>query len=354
MDGKKTLIKLENISKSFGNQKVIDNLNLEVKDGEFLTLLGPSGCGKTTLLRMINGFETPDTGKVLLDGKDQVEIAPNKREVNTVFQSYALFPHLTVRENIAFSLRMKKVDKKEIDERVNAVLELTSLEALAERKPTKLSGGQQQRVAIARSLVNRPKVLLLDEPLGALDLKLRKQMQIELKKMQRKLGITYVYVTHDQEEALTISDRIVVLSKGNIEQIGEPWEIYHNPKTEFVADFLGESNFFDGHYEGGEHGGEFVYGSYRIPVEAPEDKNADLLSIRPEYIHVAKEKTQGASIEATVTKLTYLGQTNRLELSLADGKTVHVLTDADEFEIGNQVYFNWKANECTMLRKQRA
>ncbi|MEE1342921.1 MAG: ATP-binding cassette domain-containing protein, partial [Lachnospiraceae bacterium] len=209
----KTLIQLEHIHKSYGKQTIIEDLSLEVRDGEFLTLLGPSGCGKTTLLRMINGFETPDKGEVLLDGVNQVAIQPNKREVNTVFQSYALFPHLTVRENIEFSLKMKKVDKNEIKERVDEVLELTNLEALASRKPGKLSGGQQQRVAIARSLVNKPKVLLLDEPLGALDLKLRKQMQIELKKMQRRLGITYVYVTHDQEEALTISDRIVVLNK---------------------------------------------------------------------------------------------------------------------------------------------
>lgn len=351
MEAKKTLIKLENIDKSYGSQKIIDNLNLEVKDGEFLTLLGPSGCGKTTLLRMINGFETPDKGKVLLEDENQINVPPNKREVNTVFQSYALFPHLTVRENIAFSLQMKKVDKQEITERVDKVLELTSLEALADRKPGKLSGGQQQRVAIARSLVNKPKVLLLDEPLGALDLKLRKQMQIELKKMQRRMGITYVYVTHDQEEALTISDRIVVLNKGKIEQIGEPWEIYHKPETEFVADFLGESNFFKGRYEGGIHGGEFIFGKYRIPVEAKGVKEADLLSVRPEYIHIAMEKPQGVSIEATVTAVTYLGQTNRLELELADKKKVYALTQQDEFQKDTQVYLTWKPEECTLLKE---
>lgn len=354
MEAKKTLIKLENISKSFGSQKIIDNLNLEIKDGEFLTLLGPSGCGKTTLLRMINGFETPDEGQVLLDGVDQSNIPPNKRQVNTVFQSYALFPHLTVRENIAFSLRMKKEDKNEIEKRVNEVLELTSLEALAERKPAKLSGGQQQRVAIARSLVNKPKVLLLDEPLGALDLKLRKQMQIELKKMQRKLGITYVYVTHDQEEALTISDRIVVLNKGNIEQIGEPWKIYHTPQTEFVASFLGESNFFEGKYEGGSHGGEFLYKNYRVPVQAPEEAGADLLSVRPEYVHFAADKKQEWAMEATILSITYLGQTNRVELQLLDGKKVYALTEEEKYKTGERVYLTWKPEECTLLNKQEA
>lgn len=351
MEKNKVLIKLENISKSFGKQKIIDGLNLEVKDGEFLTLLGPSGCGKTTLLRMINGFETPDTGTVMLDGVDQIEIPPNKREVNTVFQSYALFPHLTVRENIEFSLKMKKTDKKEIKERVDEVLELTSLEALANRKTTKLSGGQQQRVAIARSLVNKPKVLLLDEPLGALDLKLRKQMQIELKRMQRKMGITYVYVTHDQEEALTISDRIVVLNKGNIEQIGEPWDIYHHPKTEFVASFLGESNFFEGHYEGGAHGGEFIFDEFRIPIVAPEDKDADLLSIRPEYLHVSKEKPEGFSMPAKVSNVRYLGQTNRLQLSLSKDKKVYALSEDDTFLEGDSVYLTWKPDECSVIKK---
>lgn len=344
----KTLIQLEHIHKSYGKQTIIEDLSLEVRDGEFLTLLGPSGCGKTTLLRMINGFETPDKGEVLLDGVNQVAIQPNKREVNTVFQSYALFPHLTVRENIEFSLKMKKVDKNEIKERVDEVLELTNLEALASRKPGKLSGGQQQRVAIARSLVNKPKVLLLDEPLGALDLKLRKQMQIELKKMQRRLGITYVYVTHDQEEALTISDRIVVLNKGNIEQIGEPFEIYHSPKTEFVASFLGESNFFEGKYENGV----FHCGGAQIPVEANGIKDANLLSVRPEYIHISLEKMDENALEAMVTEVTYLGQTNRIELKLKDGKKVYALSEIEELEKRKKVFLTFHYKECTLLKKQ--
>lgn len=344
----KTLIQLEHIHKSYGKQTIIEDLSLEVRDGEFLTLLGPSGCGKTTLLRMINGFETPDKGEVLLDGVNQVAIQPNKREVNTVFQSYALFPRLTVRENIEFSLKMKKVDKNEIKERVDEVLELTNLEALASRKPGKLSGGQQQRVAIARSLVNKPKVLLLDEPLGALDLKLRKQMQIELKKMQRRLGITYVYVTHDQEEALTISDRIVVLNKGNIEQIGEPFEIYHSPKTEFVASFLWESNFFEGKYENGV----FHYGDAKIPVEANGTKDANLLSVRPEYININLGKTEENALEATVAEVTYLGQTNRIELKLKDGKKVYALSEIEELEKGKKVFLTFHSKECTLLKKQ--
>ncbi|MCD8216515.1 MAG: ABC transporter ATP-binding protein [Clostridiales bacterium] len=347
------LIKYENISKSFGDKKVIDHLDLEVKDGEFLTLLGPSGCGKTTLLRMVNGFETPDEGRILIDGKDQAESEPSKREVNTVFQNYALFPHLTVRENVAFSLKMKRTDKEEIKSRVDEILELTDLEALADRKPGKLSGGQQQRVAIARSLINHPKVLLLDEPLGALDLKLRKQMQIELRRMQRRMGITYVYVTHDQEEALTISDRIVVLNGGKIEQMGEPWDIYHNPGTEFVADFLGESNFFEGSYRGGDHGGEFLYGKYRIPVEAPEDKSANILSVRPEYVRVSAREPQTVAIPAIMKEITYLGQSYRVKLELEDKKTVYALMHEQQFETGSQVFLSWKPEDCTLIRGEK-
>lgn len=349
MEEKKTLISLKNINKSFGSQKIIEDLSLDIKDGEFLTLLGPSGCGKTTLLRMINGFETPDSGAVVLDGVEQGAIPPNKRQVNTVFQSYALFPHLTVWENVAFSLRMKKVAEKEIKERVDEVLELTSLEALAQRKPAKLSGGQQQRVAIARSLVNKPKVLLLDEPLGALDLKLRKQMQVELKKMQRKMGITYVYVTHDQEEALTISDRIVVLNKGHIEQMGEPWQIYHEPKTEFVASFLGESNFFEGHYEGGVHGGFFHYKETAIPVANPTEEEPDLLSVRPEYIQIQTEKPDGFSFQASVENITYLGQTNRIALRLQEGKMVYALKDAVDFSDGETVFISFCPDQCNFI-----
>ena len=239
------MIQLEGITKKFGANLIIPTLNLSINDGEFLTLLGPSGCGKTTLLRMIAGLETPTTGTILLDGKDVTHLPPYKRDVNMVFQNYALFPHMTVEENIYFGLKMKKVPEAEAAERVSQVLYLTQLEEFRERRPQQMSGGQQQRVAIARALVNNPKVLLLDEPLGALDYQLRKKLQLELKNLQRSLGLTFVYVTHDQEEALTMSDRIVVMNKGLIQQDGHPDAIYHQPKNKFVAKFIGESNFFD-------------------------------------------------------------------------------------------------------------
>ena len=254
----KELIRLRNICMAFDDEPVLNNINLYINDKEFLTLLGPSGCGKTTTLRMIGGFATPTSGDVLFDGVRINDVPPHQRQINTVFQKYALFPHLNVFENIAFGLRMQrrpdpaapgkkvKIPEEEIRERVLEMLEIISLKGFEHRRPDALSGGQQQRVAIARALVNRPKVLLLDEPLGALDLKLRKDMQIELKRIQQQVGITFIYVTHDQEEALTMSDTIVVMDKGSIQQIGTPEDIYNEPKNAFVADFIGESNIIDG------------------------------------------------------------------------------------------------------------
>lgn len=241
----KEMVRLEGITKKFGNNLIIPSIDLTIGDGEFITLLGPSGCGKTTLLRMIAGLEQPTTGKIFLDDRDVTSLAPYERDVNMVFQHYALFPHMTVEENIRFGLMMKKLPKKEQQERIDQVLYLTQLEDLRNRRPQQMSGGQQQRVAIARALINNPKVLLLDEPLGALDYQLRKTLQIELKNLQRGLGLTFVYVTHDQEEALTMSDRIVVMHKGVIEQDDHPNAIYHHPTSRFVAKFIGESNFFD-------------------------------------------------------------------------------------------------------------
>ncbi len=240
----KDMVRLEGITKKFGDHVIIPTLDLNINDGEFLTLLGPSGCGKTTLLRMIAGLETPTTGKVILDGQDVTNLPPYKRNVNMVFQNYALFPHMTVKENIRFGLKMKNVPDEEAEERIKQVLYLIQLEELKNRYPAQMSGGQQQRVAIARALVNNPKVLLLDEPLGALDYQLRKKLQIELKNLQRGLGLTFIYVTHDQEEALTMSDRIVIMNKGVIQQDGTPNGIYHHPHNTFVARFIGESNFF--------------------------------------------------------------------------------------------------------------
>lgn len=240
------LIELKGITKEFGDTKALDNVNLYIRKREFITLLGPSGCGKTTMLRIIGGFEYPDSGQVLFEGQDIAQVPPYKRRVNTVFQKYALFPHLNVFDNIAFGLRLKKVPKDQIAERVRRMLRLVNLEGFEKRSVDAMSGGQQQRIAIARALVNEPEVLLLDEPLGALDLKLRKEMQIELKQMQQQLGITFVYVTHDQEEALTMSDTIAVMQGGHIQQIGDPKRIYDEPKNAFVAAFIGESNILHG------------------------------------------------------------------------------------------------------------
>ncbi|MEG1560450.1 MAG: ABC transporter ATP-binding protein [Clostridia bacterium] len=242
----KHLIDLVNITKEYSGEKALDDITLYIRDGEFLTLLGPSGCGKTTMLRIIAGFTMPDGGKVMMDGMDLKEVPPYKRKVNTVFQKYALFPHLNVFDNIAFGLKLKKLKKPEIEKRVTDILELVRLSGYEKRWIDELSGGQQQRVAIARALVNGPEVLLLDEPLGALDLKLRKGMQVELKRMQQTLGITFIYVTHDQEEALTMSDTIVVMNAGKIQQIGTPIDIYNEPKNAFVAQFIGDSNILSG------------------------------------------------------------------------------------------------------------
>ena len=240
-ESKKKIIELKDIFVEFNGEQVLKGINLDIHDKEFVTLLGPSGCGKTTTLRIIGGFVNPDSGDVLFDGKKINDVPPYKRNVNTVFQKYALFPHLNVFENVAFGLRLKKLSEKEIQSRVNEMLEMVDLGGYEKRRVTTLSGGQQQRVAIARALVNNPRVLLLDEPLGALDLKLRKDMQIELKKIQQRLEITFVYVTHDQEEALTMSDTVVVMANGEIQQIGTPQDIYNEPANAFVADFIGES-----------------------------------------------------------------------------------------------------------------
>ncbi|MGX8796031.1 spermidine/putrescine ABC transporter ATP-binding protein [Fusibacter sp. JL298sf-3] len=240
------IVKGLNITKVFGGTKVVDKIDFWVKKNEFLTILGPSGCGKTTTLRMIAGFETPTEGQIFFEGKDITHIPPYKRAINTVFQKYALFPHMNIFENVAFGLKIKKLSSSEIEKKVSKILELVNLSGYEKRSIHSLSGGQQQRIAIARALVNEPKVLLLDEPLGALDLKLRKEMQIELKNMQKELGITFVYVTHDQEEALTMSDKIIIMNNGKIQQIGSPIDIYNEPENVFVADFIGESNIFEG------------------------------------------------------------------------------------------------------------
>ena len=300
----KELIRLRDLCMAFDDEPVLDHINLYINDKEFLTLLGPSGCGKTTTLRIIGGFATPTSGDVLFDGVRINDVPPYQRQINTVFQKYALFPHLNVYENIAFGLRMQKLPEAEIKERVMEMLETVSLKGFEHRRPEALSGGQQQRVAIARALVNRPKVLLLDEPLAALDLKLRKDMQIEFKRIQQQVGITFIYVTHDQEEALTMSDTIVVMDKGSIQQIGTPEDIYNEPKNAFVADFIGESNIIDGIMP--EDNVVQMYGR-RFPCLdggfAPNEA-VDVV-IRPEDIDIVP--VEQGQLTGTVTSVTFKG-----------------------------------------------
>ena len=300
----KELIRLRDLCMAFDDELVLDHINLYINDSEFLTLLGPSGCGKTTTLRIIGGFTTPTSGDVTFDGVRINDVPPHKRQINTVFQKYALFPHLDVFENIAFGLRIAKVPAEEIEERVTEMLGVVSLKGFEHRKITQLSGGQQQRVAIARALVNRPKVLLLDEPLGALDLRLRKDMQIELKRIQQQMGITFIYVTHDQEEALTMSDTVVVMDKGRIQQIGTPEDIYNEPKNAFVADFIGESNILNGVMVRDKvvkmYGREFPCVDGGFAPNEPVD-----VVIRPEDIDIVP--VEQGQLVGTVTNVTFKG-----------------------------------------------
>lgn len=317
MTDTRTAVEARNVVKSFGQGavavKALDDVSVQIRQGEFFTLLGPSGCGKTTLLRLIAGFDTPTSGGILLDGQDITHLPPNKRPVNTVFQSYALFPHLTVSENIAFGLQMQGRPKAEVAESVARMLALVQLEPMAKRKTSQLSGGQQQRVALARALAPTPKVLLLDEPLSALDLKLRKEMQIELKRLQMETGITFVFVTHDQEEALTMSDRIAVMSAGHIQQIGTPRDIYTRPANRFVASFIGETNFLTGQSDGVT---VTLANGARLPLTAPEGRVS--LAIRPEQVRVVAIETPGA-MPATVASTVYFGTDTHLHLHLTGG-----------------------------------
>ncbi len=311
-----------NLVKTFGAGPnavtALTDVSLTVAQGEFFTLLGPSGCGKTTLLRMIAGFDLPTAGELLLSGRDITDLPPNRRRVNTVFQNYALFPHLTVAENIGFGLKMLGRPKAEIAERTRQMIAMVRLEKLADRRPAQMSGGQKQRVALARALAPAPEVLLLDEPLSALDLKLRKEMQSELKRLQYETGITFVFVTHDQEEALTMSDRIAVMSAGEVQQIGTPHEIYTRPVNRFVADFIGETNFLPARVEGGTArlaaGGDIA-----VPTGAPA--GSATIAIRPEQLSLVAESDPGA-IPATVSGAVYLGTDNHVNLVLDDGTPV--------------------------------
>lgn len=329
----KYAIEIKNISKEFDDHKVLDNLNLYIRKNEFLTLLGPSGCGKTTLLRIIGGFEEPSSGSIIFEGEDISLLPPYERQINTVFQKYALFPHMNIYENIAFGLKIKGLDKKEIDKKVKKILKLVNLEGFENRRVNSLSGGQQQRIAIARALVNEPKILLLDEPLGALDLKLRKEMQFELKNMQQQLGITFIYVTHDQEEALAMSDKIVVLNDGVIQQIGTPVDIYNEPNNEFVAKFIGDSNIIDGIMHG-DYEVEFSNKTF-VCVDKGFDKDEKVdVVIRPEDLEFTTEDK--AQIKGVVEDVIFKGV--HYELRVKEDNyiwKVHTTLYAEEGQVVN-------------------
>lgn len=351
------IVEIEGVNKVYGKNRVVRDLNLTVEEGEFLTLLGSSGCGKTTTLRMIAGFEEPTTGTIKVEGESIEEKEPFERNVNTVFQSYALFPHKTIYDNIAYGLKMKKVPKNEIRERVEEMMELVQLGGFEKRYPSQLSGGQKQRVAIARALINRPRVLLLDEPLGALDLKLRKQMQLELKRLQRKLNITFIYVTHDQEEALTMSDRIAIMHDGIIDQLDTPTEIYEHPKTKFVATFIGETNIFDGcvtsidgtdisvNLENG-----FVFGS------GSDFSMFEFLtvSVRPEKMRFSLDPVEGFSLRARVKDYVYVGNVIKCIAALPNGNEVRIERLAGEElpEIGTQIFLYWKREDAVLIHNK--
>ena len=347
----KVIVKLDNVSKKFDKGYVIKDFSLDIYEGEFLTLLGPSGCGKTTVLRMISGLETVTKGKVYIDSIDVTDTDATKREVNTIFQNLALFPKMTVTDNISFGLRMKKIPENEIAKKVRDVIKLVKLNGLENRYPSELSGGQQQRVAIARGIVMNPKVLLLDESLCSLDLKLKKSMQVELKKIQKKLGITFIYVTHAQDEALSMSDRIVIINKGQIEQMDTPENIYRHPNTIFVADFIGEANILNGkiiekNKVSLENG--FVIENISIP-NAKKNEFIKII-IRPENIKVYK-KSKKNSLKGYVSTITYSGDSTKLTVNISDDLIIDAkVIDENKFSEGDLVYLDFEENFIVPLR----
>jgi spermidine/putrescine transport system ATP-binding protein len=359
-------ISLQNVTKRFGSVTAVDAVWLDIREGEFITLLGPSGCGKTTTMRLIAGFEEPDEGRILLRGHDVVGSPPNKREVNMCFQHYALFPHMTVEENIAYSLRLRKVPKEQRHTEVGRMLEIVRLDGYEDRRPGQLSGGQQQRVALARALINLPAALLLDEPLGALDVKLRKQMELELKRIQLELGTTFVYVTHDQEEALSMSDRIAVMNAGVIEQLGTPHDVYDHPDTPFVADFVGMLNAVDFRVDAneGEDAVMRIDDRERIVVPAGgvgAGTGATLLvAVRPERIGLAPGEVDGAAASSAsrltgkVAQVVYLGTLTQFHVDTRIGKrfVVHRLSDEGTAGVaeGDTVTLTWARDDASVLR----
>jgi spermidine/putrescine transport system ATP-binding protein len=357
-------VKLVDVVKQFGDAVVVDHIDLEVRAGEFFSLLGPSGCGKTTTLRMIGGFEEPTSGVIELQGQDVTWLPPYKRNVNTVFQNYALFPHLTIFENVAFGLRRKGVKDPEVKSRVSDMLKLVELSGFDTRKPTQISGGQAQRVALARALINKPAVLLLDEPLGALDLKLRKQMQVELKRIQQEVGITFIYVTHDQEEAMTMSDRIAVMNKGRYEQLGEPEVLYERPQTRFVAGFLGVSNLLPGAVEDNDG----TYAAVRLAddtrIRAPRALVGDTanvsVGVRPEKIRLHEEDAEAPAghnhMSGVVRDASYLGVSTQYLIEARGGarmtvyeQNVERATKAELWAPGEAVQLTWSPDHTFVV-----
>ena len=351
---KKVIVRLENFSKSFGKKEVIKDINLDIYENEFITFLGSSGCGKTTILRSISGLDNPTSGKVYIDDVDVTNLEAPKRQVNTIFQNYALFPLMTVYDNIAFGLKMKKVDKKQIDKRVQEMLELVHLEGYEKRFPRELSGGEQQRVSLARGLINKPKVLLLDEPLSALDLKLRKEMQIELKRLQRKLKITFIYVTHDQDEALSMSDRIAIIKNGKIEQIGSPNELYDTPNTLYVASFIGDANIFDAKVEKIAEKKNLVYLNDNVVgyINDKEYKVKDKVKvvIRPENIKIADRRKKENGAVGIVEEFIYDGSNTRLIVNV-DNRLIKVLVFGNDvkYELEQKLYLYWDIEDVIIF-----
>ena len=350
-----TIVEISGVNKLYGTNHVVKDLNISVEEGEFLTLLGSSGCGKTTTLRMIAGFEEPTTGSIKVEGESIEEKEPFERNVNTVFQTYALFPHKTIFDNIAYGLKMKKVSKAEIKERVSEMMEMVQLTGFEKRYPSQLSGGQKQRVAIARALINRPRVLLLDEPLGALDLKLRKQMQLELKRLQKKLNITFIYVTHDQEEALTMSDRIAIMHDGVVDQLASPTDIYEHPATRFVATFIGETNIYDGCITGMKDGVATVTLENGAVKVGCDDSFSILeyatVSVRPEKMRFDRIPHAGFELVAIVRGYIYVGSILKCIVSLPNGNELKIerLAGQELPEVGSIIYPYWEPEDGVLI-----
>jgi spermidine/putrescine transport system ATP-binding protein len=357
-------VELREVFKFFNQEPAVHGINLDVRQGEFFSILGPSGCGKTTTLRLIAGFETADAGKVFIQGQSVTNVPPYRRPVNTVFQSYALFDHLNIWDNIAFGLRLKKIRSSEVESRVKDALALVKMEAMRSRFPNQLSGGQQQRVALARALVNRPAVLLLDEPLGALDLKLRKEMQVELSNLHKTLGLTFVLVTHDQEEALSLSDRIAVMNKGKVEQVGTPSEIYEQPRTAFVADFIGDTNLFDGEIAATDATSIKILTKMGLPLVVARSQDTPtglqeqvVVSVRPEKIQLSlyKPSLQNNCFEGRLVNVMYLGTHVNYVVQLTKGVRIKVLqpnTFGSLPDADTPIYAWWAETDCLALNKE--